>query len=104
MIQRENGRFDAPKIRKGFVGDSIVDEIRKLSLNDPGYDWYLVWFGFRNNELIFWLIRDESEDYNIFSHLLSSKMRVYYSFQKEFNQIIDIIEKKLNHVSFGNKI
>lgn len=28
MILRENGRMDAPKIRKGYVGESVVEEIR----------------------------------------------------------------------------
>ena len=58
MILREDGRIDAPKIRKGYEGNSIVDEIRRLCYENPGYDWYLVWLGLRNQELIFWLIRN----------------------------------------------
>ena len=104
MILREDGRIDAPKIRKGYDGNSIVDEVRRLSYNDPGYDWYLVWFGLRNQELIFWLIREDSEDYKMFAHFLSPKMKVYSSFHKEYNYITDTIEKKLNTFSFWNNI
>lgn len=104
LILREDGRIDAPKIRKGYEGNSIVDEIRRLCYESPGYDWYLVWFGLRNQELIFWLIREGSEDYKMFSHFLSSKMIVYSSFQKEYNYITDTIEKKLNTFNFWKKI
>lgn len=104
MILREDGRIDAPKIRKGYVGDSIVDEIRRLCYEDPGYDWYLVWFGLQNQELVFWLIREDSEDYKMFAHFLSSKMKVYSLFQKEYTFITDTIEKKLKTFNFWKKI
>lgn len=104
MILREDGRIDAPKIRKGYEGNSIVDEIRRLCYENPGYDWYLVWLGLRNQELIFWLIRESSEDYKMFAHFLSSKMIVYSSFHKEYNYITDTIEKKLNTFNFWKKI
>ncbi|WP_031531885.1 MULTISPECIES: hypothetical protein [unclassified Bacteroides] len=104
MILREDGRIDAPKIRKGYVGDSIVDEIRRLCYEDPGYDWYLVWFGLMNHEVIFWLIREESEDYELFAHFLCSKMKVYSVYQKEYNLITDTIEKKLNRFDFWKDI
>ena len=104
MILREDGRIDAPKIRKGYVGDSIVNEIRRLCYEDPGYDWYLVWFGLRTRELIFWLIREDSKDYKMFAHFLSPKMKVYSSLQKEYNYITDTIEKKLNTFTFWKNI
>ena len=104
MILREDGRIDAPKIRKGYVGDSIVDEIRRLCYEDPGYDWYLVWLGKKKKKLVFWLIREDSEDYKMFAHFLSSKMKVYSLFQKEYTFITDTIEKKLKTFNFWKKI
>lgn len=99
MITRENGRLDAPKIRKGFFGDSIVDEIRRLCYEDPGYDWFLIWFGLKDNELVFWLVREDSDDYELLLPFLSSKMKVYSPNNKDYYYLIDAIRKKLETMS-----
>lgn len=96
MILRESGRIDAPKIRKGYVGESVVEEIRQKCLDDPGYNWYLVWFGLKTNQLVFWLIREESEEYSSMSGFLGSKMKAYESHDSKFSSLMETIEKHLS--------
>lgn len=96
MILRENGRIDAPKIRKGYVGDSVVEEIRQKCLDEPGYDWYLIWFGLNTGQLVFWLIREESEEHASMSRFLGSKMKTYDSLNPQFSQVLDGIEHYLS--------
>lgn len=70
-IQRDDGRFDAPKIRKGherelFIGNtqvnSVVREIREISENEADQNWYLLWLGLDSNELVFLLFKEASRD------------------------------------------
>lgn len=96
MILRESGRIDAPKIRKGYVGDSIVDEIRQICLDNPGYNWYLVWLGLKTNQLVFWLIREESEEYTKMSTYLSSRMKAYDSTDTKFFKLVAAIEEYIS--------
>lgn len=104
LIVRENGRIDAPKIRKGFFGDSVVDIIRDKCSNDPGYDWYLIWFGLRNNKLVFWLIREDSEDFTRMRPFLSSTMKVFDSTNSDLKPLTIEIEKKLSNFPIWDNI
>ena len=70
FINNPDGSHRSPKIRKGetselFIGDiktnSIVGEIRNIVANDQSsQDWYLLWFGLKNEELVFYLFKDET--------------------------------------------
>lgn len=74
FIHRENGIIDAPKIRKGddreliingITYNSVVREIREIvNANNPNENWYLLWFGLKNTEIVFHLFRQNSKEYN----------------------------------------
>jgi hypothetical protein len=78
-IQRDDGRFDAPKIRKGherelFIGNtqvnSVVREIREISENEADQNWYLLWLGLDSNELVFLLFKEASRDLSAIENIV----------------------------------
>jgi hypothetical protein len=71
-IEREDGKVDAPKIRKGndyelYIGDkqlnSVVREIRDIVKAATSNTWYLMWLGLDTEELVFLLFENGSLDY-----------------------------------------
>jgi hypothetical protein len=74
FIENPDGSFRSPKIRKGDTAElevdgvstnSIVREIREIvTSTNPGENWYLLWFGLKNTELVFYLFRQNSNEYN----------------------------------------
>ncbi len=73
-IQNPDQSFRSPKIRTGD-SVSIVSTIReKVQSNSPSLKWYLIWFGLKNEKLVFFLFNNTSDDYqNISSFLDLSK-------------------------------
>ena len=73
FIINPDGTHRSPKIRKGdsselYIGEiktnSIVGEIREIVEKiDSNQDWYILWFGLTNEELVFYLFKDESVDF-----------------------------------------
>ena len=62
-IKNPDGTFRSPKIRKGGVGEeSVVSKIREFALEDKSADWYLLWSGLENQDLVFWLINSISQE------------------------------------------
>jgi len=80
FIQRESGRIDAPKIRKGEENElvlngvrtnSIVREIREIVTSTNIQEiWYLLWFGLTNQELVFFLFRENSQEFRDLKKLI----------------------------------
>lgn len=71
LITRESGNLDAPKIRSGTklekaeYGITVVEEIRKtVKANGIDKNWYLIWFGLTNEDLVFYLFKEGSDEYN----------------------------------------
>jgi hypothetical protein len=74
FIENPDGSFRSPKIRKGDNNElevegvrtnSIVREIREIvRATNPNENWYLLWFGLQNTELVFHLFRQNSKEYN----------------------------------------
>lgn len=63
-IQNPDGSYRSPKIRIGEDSTkSIVTKIRDFALQYPHDDWYLAWFGLDSKELVFWLIKSNTKDY-----------------------------------------
>ena len=79
-IQNPDGTYRSPKIRKGDDNDlyinniklnSIVREIWDIISNtSDDLDWYLMWFGLDNQELVFFLFNNRSEDYKNLEKIL----------------------------------
>ena len=64
-IERPDGSFRSPKIRVGDRGCiSIVSTIREIvSYGKGDTEWYLIWFGLKNEKIVFFLFNSTSSDY-----------------------------------------
>jgi hypothetical protein len=65
-IMNPNGTFRSPKIRTGERGAvSVVTKIREIARLNPNVgEWYLLWFGLKGERLAFFLVAENSSDYN----------------------------------------
>lgn len=76
-IENPDGTYRSPKIRIGSkTEDSIVSKIREFALTDTSAEWYLLWSGLENKDLVFWLINSKSNDYNFIKDLVGSKTHI----------------------------
>ena len=99
-IENPDGTFRSPKIRKGTDGkNTIVKQIRRFANDNPNREYYLVWFGLDNNELLFWLIDNTSNDYLQISKFMPKVNRVYEESQINFTLLLKFIEAKVNKVT-----
>ncbi len=65
-IKTPEETFRSPKIRVGTdSNNSIVSQIRSFAKSDPNAEWYLAWTGLESKELVFWLIKSGSKDYDV---------------------------------------
>lgn len=83
-IENPDGTFRSPKIRYGAT-DSIVKKIREYA-DGTGAEYYLLWFGLDNNELIFFLFDKDSDDYKFF--LTRNLLRGKFDFSEEIRQYV----------------
>ena len=99
-IENPDGTFRSPKIRKGTTGtNSVVKQIRVFAAQNPLRDYYLLWFGLDNNEILFWLIDNSSKDYLQISRYLPKVNKVYDVSQINFSILLSFIESKIDKVS-----
>lgn len=99
-IENPDGSFRSPKIRKGTSSENtIVKQIRAFAKKYPNRDYFLLWFGLDNNELLFWLIDDTSNDYAQLRTFLPVVNKVYYEYQVNFSKLLKFIENKINDVT-----
>ena len=70
-IHRASGRYDAPKISMGKNPDNVVNKIRSFAKESANKDFYLLWFGLDSLTPVFWLIEEDSYDYNLLNILES---------------------------------
>lgn len=64
-ILRDGGDYNSPKIKSGNDrNNSIVVKIREIAKTDPNSNWFLIWFGLESEEVVFWLVKDGSNDYD----------------------------------------
>ena len=101
-IKNKDGSFRSPKIR---IGDknciSIVSTIRSLvKSHDEDTLWYLLWFGLKNEKLVFFLFNNKSDDYNKISNFgLLFPTRGTKALKNSdiiFNKVMLYIENKIN--------
>lgn len=99
-IENPDGTFRSPKIRIGNKNeDSVVSKIREFALTDASADWYLLWSGLENKDLVFWLINNNSNDYNIIKDLVGAKTRIITDEDKAYSCIKNLMINKINHSS-----
>ena len=99
-INRSTGKMEAPNIKSGARNEhTIVNQIREFASLKPTCEWYLVWFGLQSEELVFWLISSDSEDFQHASNIFPTQNKVYDENSASFSLAIDFLEKKVNGVS-----
>ena len=99
-IIRKYGAVEAPNIKSGLHGETtIVSQIRKFAANKKNMAWYLAWFGLQSEELVFWLMSEDSEDYKAASTIFPKANAVYDDESISFAKAIGFLENKINSVS-----
>ena len=101
-IENPDGSFRSPKIRLGTSEENtVVRKIREFAKKNPNRNYYLVWFGLDNNELLFWLLDNTSSDYARISSFFPSEDTVYDESQIAFAPVIKFIESKIDELSIN---
>lgn len=99
-IQNPDGTFRSAKIKVGQdPNNSVVTKIREFAKESPTSDWYLLWSGLESDELAFWLIKENSSDYNIVSKILPWVNHVYSDQDACYSKAIEVFTQKVNEVS-----
>ena len=108
-ILNPDGSLRSPKIRIGYEQElqtmglnTTARMIRDIANSDTNSNWYLLWFGLENQELVFLLIKENSSDYNIILQLIGNLNSGRVSQQdRNFNQIIAFLNTKINSLNFS---
>lgn len=99
-IENPDGTYRSPKIRIGKKNeDSVVSKIREFALTDASADWFLVWSGLENKDLVFWLINGKSNDFNVIKDLVGSKTHIITDEDKAYTSLKNIMVNKINQSS-----
>ncbi len=99
-IKTPEGKYRSPKIRIGEdINNSIVFKIREFARQDPNAEWYLAWTGLESKELVFWLIKSGSEDYQIAQTLFPNNESVLEESSPTYNSAKEFLLKRINFVS-----
>lgn len=102
-IKNPNGSFRSPKIRSAELGSkSTVRVIREIAIQQANINWYLMWFGLENENLIFLLIEENSSDYHYLFNLLGNLNKGHIE-QTDiaFNASIQFLNNKVNNLNFN---
>lgn len=99
-IENPDGTYRSPKIRIGNKEeDSVVSKIREFALTDTSADWYLLWSGLENKDLVFWLINSKSNDYKLIKDLVASKTHIITDKDNVYVYLKDLMVNKINLLS-----
>ncbi len=99
-ILRGDGRYDSPKIKSGDdPNNSIVSKIHEIAQTDPGSNWYLAWTGLESEEVVFWLIKEGSEDYQKARSLFPKNDIVLDDTASTYRKAKEYLTKRINFVS-----
>lgn len=101
-IKNPDGTFRSPKIRKGEFGTaSITTVIRDTAKRNPNSEWFLVWFGLENEQMVFYIFNNSSSDYQDLNSIVDfSKTRMVISQSESvFRPLLNYLESKINYNS-----
>ena len=99
-IENPDGTYRSPKIRIGKkTEDSVVSKIREFAMTDVNANWYLVWSGLENKDLVFWLINSKSTDFSVIKDLVGSKTHIITDEDKSYASLKNIMVNKINQSS-----
>lgn len=101
-IGRKNGDFNSPKIKKGGKNVvSVVTVVRDTTnKNIDNRRWFLIWFGLESEEVVFYLMHNESEDYKELSEVIDLSNNMVKGRTEKWDlqwpQLIRYLEKYVN--------
>lgn len=105
-IQRQNGRRDAPNIKTGGrTDDSVVKKIRSFASMKESKNFYMLWFGLSSGTPVFWLIAQNSIDYNYlkqyceFEQIRDRQIKMVTKDNRQFHYILSYAKERLENVS-----
>lgn len=99
-ILRRDGKYNSPKIRKGDnIERSLVERIRNIINRDGGEDWYLSWSGLESDDVVFWLIKGASEDFQIARTFFPNDHTVLDEYSITYNAAKNYLLNKINSIS-----
>lgn len=96
-IETPTGEFRSPKIRKGD-SISITAIVRDAAKSCPNYEWFLIWFGLENEQMVFYFFNNHSKDYQELKNILdfSKKGGKISKEETGFNKLLSYLENKVN--------
>lgn len=105
-IGRKSGVFNSPKIKKGGRNVvSVVTVIHDIVAQNPALElkWYLIWFGLKSEESVFFLFHSQSEHFHIISEIIDLtqedvKSRIEYG-NRSFDRLLKYLEHVVNQSS-----
>lgn len=101
-IKNPDGSYRSPKIRIGQDSDnSVVSKIRGFAKEYPNDDWYLAWMGLESKELVFWLVRSRSKDYETARKFFPKDKHVLQEDSPTYNIAKDYLLDRINFLSFN---
>lgn len=113
FITNPDGTIRSPKIRMGEnfefeIGgievNSVVREIREIVRNTNNNSaWFLLWFGLENNELVFYLLNNQSVEYRRLITFIPniSQRGIIENTHRNFSSIINFLESILDNSSIS---
>lgn len=110
-IENPNGSFRSPKIRSASNAElilyptktSVVRKIREIVSTESPSEWLLLWFGLENEELVFLLMKKDSNDYHKITDIMG-KLKRNDTIQKDnpsFNKTLNFLNTKVNKLNFS---
>ncbi|HIP13081.1 MAG TPA: DUF3883 domain-containing protein [Arcobacter sp.] len=110
-IQNPNGSYRSPKIRSARNAElllypnrtSVVRKIREIASNENPSEWFLLWFGLENEELVFLLIKKDTEDYQEIVSIIGELKRndTIKTTSSSFPKVINFLNTKVNTLNFS---
>ncbi len=105
-ITRKNGKKEAPKVSKGSRDpQNLVNQIVEFAKKSPQKDFYLLWFGLDSSTPVFWLIEEDSYDYNRlneycdFKSIGNSQIPILTRDNVFFPQLFQYVQDRLENVT-----
>ncbi len=101
-IKTPEGSYRSPKIRVGSdVNNSVVSKIRQFVATAPNDDWYLAWTGLDSKEIVFWLIKNNTDDYKIARKFFPKDRFILDKKSSDYEEAKKFILEKINFVSYN---
>lgn len=99
-IERPDGGYRSPKIRLGGKDCiSMGRMIREIAKKDETSSWFLIWFGLKNDNAVFFLFNEQSSDYeniiNLGLDLINKRMDVLEN-SPLLVKLVNYLELKVN--------